>query len=70
MPAIIKQQISAMTKNTPHIANGSQNGNQTQNQVNVSGKTLVNFKIKKTNQVNQHKLPNEIVDVPVTLIFC
>ena len=56
--------------NTPHRANGNQNGNQTQNHVKVSGNTLVSFRIKNTNQVIQHKLPNEIVDVLVTLTFC
>ena len=53
--------ITAITRTTPVNANGNQNGNRTQNQVNVLGKTLVNFKIKNTNQVNQHKLPNEIL---------
>ena len=35
---------------TPKIAQGNQNGNQTQNQVSHSG-LLVNLIIKKTNQV-------------------
>ena len=62
--------INTIIMMAPNNANGNQNGNHTQNQVKVSGNTLVSFKIKNTNQVIQQSVPNGIVALDVTTTFC
>ena len=62
--------MNTITITAPNNANGNQKGNQTQNQVNDAGNTLVSFKIKNTNQTIQHKVPNGIVALVLTVTFC
>ncbi len=61
--------MTIITIMAPNNANGNQKGNQTQNHVNDAGNTLVSFKIKNTNQVIQHKVPNGSVTLELTVIF-
>ena len=62
--------INTIIMTAPNNANGNQNGNHTQNHVKVAGRTLVSFKIKNTNQVIQHNVPNGIVALDETVTFC
>jgi len=52
-----------MISNAPSIAKGNQRGKNTQNQEKLSGKTLTNFKVKKTINVTIPILVNGKVDI-------